>query len=120
MAIPVLSLLFAISFKFFRTSKKVVINGFCCFLFLNYGKKVRLLRVPRLIRFSSRVFLGRHLQKQSFCLKFDFTTIFKLLHRKTLLKNWQKIFLGEPFQQKKTPAVNPMIVLQAIDEWNFP
>ena len=34
-----LSLLFAISFKFFRTSKKVVISSFCCFLFLNNGKK---------------------------------------------------------------------------------
>ena len=34
-----LSLLFAISFKFSRTSKKVVINSFCCVLFLNYDKK---------------------------------------------------------------------------------
>ena len=25
----------------FRTSKKVVIDSFCCFLFLNYGKKVK-------------------------------------------------------------------------------
>ena len=33
------SLLFAISFKFSRTSKKVVINSFCCFLLLNCGKK---------------------------------------------------------------------------------
>ena len=36
---PMLSLLFAISFKFSRTSKKVVINNFCSFLFLNKGEK---------------------------------------------------------------------------------
>ena len=42
-------LLFAISFKFFRTSKKVVIYSFCCFLFLNYVKKVGLMRVTRLM-----------------------------------------------------------------------
>ena len=34
-----LSFLFAISFKFSRTSKTVVINSFCCFLFLNYAEK---------------------------------------------------------------------------------
>ena len=43
-----LSLLFAISFKFSRTSKKVVINSFHCFLSLHYGKK-GLSRVTRLI-----------------------------------------------------------------------
>ena len=41
LAISMLSLLFAISFKFFWTSKKVIINSFCCFLFLNYRKKSR-------------------------------------------------------------------------------
>ena len=46
-----LSLLFAISFKFSRTSKKVI-NNFCCFLFLNYGKK-QLTRVTRLMPKSS-------------------------------------------------------------------
>ena len=43
-----LSLLYAISFKFFRTSKEVEINSFCSFLFLNYGKK-GLSRVTRLM-----------------------------------------------------------------------
>ena len=47
-AIPMLSLLFAISFKF-SPSKKVIFNRFCCFLFLNYDKKVRLLLVMRLM-----------------------------------------------------------------------
>ena len=44
-AIRMLSLLFAISFNFSRTSKKVVIRSFCCFLFLNFGKIVGLLPV---------------------------------------------------------------------------
>ena len=44
-----LSLVFAISLKYFRTSKKAVINSLCCFLFLNYGEKVELLRVTRLM-----------------------------------------------------------------------
>ena len=36
------------------------------------------------------------------------------------LKNRQKIFLRETLEQKKTPAVNPIEVLQAVvDEWNF-
>ena len=43
------SLLFAISFKFSQTSKRVVINSFCCFMFLNHGNKVGLLRVTRLM-----------------------------------------------------------------------
>ena len=43
-----LSLLFEISFKFSRSSKKVVINSFCCFLLLNYGKKGQS-RVTRLM-----------------------------------------------------------------------
>ena len=34
-----LFLLFAITFKFSQTRKKVVINSFCCFLFLSYGNK---------------------------------------------------------------------------------
>ena len=66
-----LSLLFAKSFKFFRTSKKVVINSFCCVLFLNYGKKVGLLQVTRLmpkgsLKFfeTSSVFLERQLLVQ--------------------------------------------------------
>ena len=52
-AIPMLSLLFAISFKFSRTSKNVVFNSFCCFLFLNCGKKVGQLQVTRLMRKAS-------------------------------------------------------------------
>ena len=40
-----LALLFSIPFKFSRTRKKVVINGFCCFLFLHYGKRVGLLQL---------------------------------------------------------------------------
>ena len=44
-----LSFVFAISFKFLRTNKKFVINRFCCFLFLIYGRKVRLLQVMCLI-----------------------------------------------------------------------
>ena len=51
-----LSLLFAISFKFFPTSKKVVINSFCCFLFMNYCEK-ELTRVTRLMpKASLRLF----------------------------------------------------------------
>ena len=38
-ALSMLSLLFAQSFKFSQTSKKVVISSLCCFLFLNYDKK---------------------------------------------------------------------------------
>ena len=34
-----LFLLFAITFKFSGKRKKVVINSFCCFLFLNSGNK---------------------------------------------------------------------------------
>ena len=49
LAIPMLPLLFAISFKFSRTSKRVVNNSFCCFLFLNYRKKVGLLQATRLM-----------------------------------------------------------------------
>ena len=69
--IPLLSLVLAISLKFFQTSKKVVINSFCCFLFLNYGEKVEPSGVMRLmpkatIRFFRnewKVFLERQLQK---------------------------------------------------------
>ena len=43
-----LSLLFEMSFKFSRSSKKVVINSFSCFLLLNYGKKGQS-RVTRLM-----------------------------------------------------------------------
>ena len=54
-----LSLLFAISFKFSRASKNVVINCFCCFLFLNYDKEVRLLRVTRLMPKAVFNFFGK-------------------------------------------------------------
>ena len=51
-----LSLLLAISFKFSRTNKTVVINSFFCFLFLNYGEK-ELSRVTRLMpKASLRLF----------------------------------------------------------------
>ena len=56
-----LSLLFAISFKFSRSSKKVVINSFCYFLFLNYVKIL-----PKTgLRFlgTGSVFLVKQLQK---------------------------------------------------------
>ena len=56
-----LSLVFIISLKFFRASKKVVIISFCCFWFLNYGVKVGLLRVDFLE--TSNVFLERQSQK---------------------------------------------------------
>ena len=52
-AILILSLLFAISIKFSRTSKTVVIYSLCCFLFLNYVKKIGLLRVTRLMSKAS-------------------------------------------------------------------
>ena len=48
-----LSLLFAIYFKFSRTSKKVVMNNFCC-LFLDYGKQ-ELSRVARLMPNASLI-----------------------------------------------------------------
>ena len=44
-----ISILFAISLKFSRTSKKVVINSLHCCLFLNYRKKVGLLQGTRLM-----------------------------------------------------------------------
>ena len=51
-----------ISFKIFLNSKKVVIvsclNSFCCFLFLNYSKKVRLLYITHLMLKAFSKFLG--------------------------------------------------------------
>ena len=86
-----LSLLFAISFKLFWTSKKAGINSFCCFLFLSYGKK-GLSRGTRLMPTASldclqttSVFLKRQLQKHFFCLKFDFTTIFELTQQEVFV-----------------------------------
>ena len=65
-----LSLVFAISFKFSQTSKKVVIiNSFCCFLFLNYGKKVGLLRVTRImLETCIRFFRNEQARSQKFAM----------------------------------------------------
>ena len=94
-------LLFAMSFKFSRTSKTVVINSFCCFLFLNYAKKLGLLRATRLMpktstsflrnEFLRNVFLETLLQKLIFCLKFDFTTIFLNYSTGIFFKSAKKI-----------------------------
>ena len=71
----------------FPTSKKVVINSFCCFLFSNYGKKLGLLRVTRLMPTASircfkneQRFFRKTITKLIFCLKFDYTTFLKLLN----------------------------------------
>ena len=106
-----LSLLFAISLKFSRTCKKVVINSFCCFLFLNYGKKVGLLRVTRLslkqVSISletSCVFLERQLQKHFFCLKFDFTTTFLITRLEFFLEKLAKNILERNVSAKEDPC----------------
>ena len=72
-------LLFAISFKCSQTRKKVVINSFCSFLFLNYGKKKSdELRVTGLMPEASlRLFKNE--------LLFSRTTIAKIIFQ---LKSW--------------------------------
>ena len=88
-----LSLVFVISLKFFRTNEKVVINSFCCFLFLNYGEKVGLLRVTRLMPkarkkiFQKRVayFLKDNYKNNFSVINFILQPFFKLL-------NWKDFF----------------------------
>ena len=73
-----LSLLFAISFKFYRTSKKVKINSFCYFLFLNYGKKglfreTRLMPKPSLRLFENEKRICKNtIKKIIFLIKVSF------------------------------------------------
>ena len=47
-------------------------------------------------------------------MKFDFATI--LLNWKFFFEKSEKIFYRETFQRKMTAAVNPIEILQAVDE----
>ena len=82
-----LSLLFAISFELYRTSKKIVINTFCCFLLSNYGQKVWLLRVTRLMpELSIRFFRNEQRISRKTISKINF--LFKIEFYNHFLNYW--------------------------------
>ena len=65
---------------------------------------------------TSSVFPERQLQNFLFVISFILQPFFKYSIKKLFLKNRPKIFERETFKRKKTPAVNPVEVWQAVDE----